>query len=159
VKRRGRKRFTTPVLLALALALVGCGGHKDVEKSATPCLSKLGIYTDDAISADLHILGRDMRSIPPPASLRRVTDLSFRSPGAGANSAQVFFHDSAAAARAFARTWGRGRTRVRLESVIVFWTNPPSVKNRRVLTAVSAVVFFSSRPTARQRAAVTDCLD
>jgi len=46
-----------------------------------------------------------------------------------------------------------------LESVIVFWTNPPSVKNRRVLTAVSAVVFFSSRPTARQRAAVTDCLD
>src|SRR5205823_6740083 len=122
------------------------------------CLAKLGIYTNEGISIDLHILGRDMHGIAPPASVRRITDVSFRSPGAGANSAQIFFHDSATAAHDFARTWGRGRTRVNLESVVLIWTNPPSVTNRRVLTAGSAVVFFSSHPTPRQRATVADCL-
>ena len=150
------RRVTATLLIAAAVA--GCGAHESLEESAAPCLSKLGVYTNEGISGDVHILGRDMRSIPPPANLRRVTDLSFGSPGAGANSAQMFFHDSADAARAFARTWGRGRTRVNLESVIVFWTNPPSAKNRRVLTEQSAVVFFSSRPSARQHAEITDCL-
>jgi hypothetical protein len=152
---RGRERFAA---VLLTFVFTGCGAHSNDESSAAPCLEKLGLYTSEGISADLHILGRDMHGVPPPVSLKRISDLSFRSPGAGANSAQIFVHDSAGAARGFARTWGRGLTRVYLESVVVFWTKPPSVENRRVLSAGSAVVFFSSRPTAGQRARVADCL-
>jgi hypothetical protein len=146
------------VAALLAFACVGCGAQSKDASSAAPCLGKLGIYTSEGLSADLHILGRDMHGVPPPVSLKRISDLSFRSPGAGANSAQIFFHDSAGAARGFARTWGRGLTRVYLESVVVFWPQAPSVANRRVLSADRAVVFFSSRPTPRQRARVAGCL-
>ncbi len=114
-----------------AVLLSACGGGS---KSASICLSRLGVYVDNGVPQTLTVAGVGYPQLDVPTTLTREADLSYGSPVHGANNAQLFFSSDEQTARALAGTFGERRNIERDGKIVIVWSSGPTTEQRHELS-------------------------
>jgi hypothetical protein len=140
----------TAIAVALALGTTACGGEDDAPNgsSAAACLRELGLYTTQTIDPPVRVLGVAVFGYTDvPTGLSGISDVSFRSPGGGANAATIFFSESDAGARTFRQTLVRS-----MRSPLL----PP--RRPEIDRLGTTNILWSSTPTKNQRVRLRECV-
>jgi hypothetical protein len=123
------------IVLLLALLVAGCGGSTGSDRmAANRCLAKLGLFVDHGLPSRLLIPGQVPGAYYQASGLDQVTEVSYPTTNAGANSVKAYYFDSEHSAQGAQSDlegpntsyWGKIHPTTRARDVVLVWSSAPT---------------------------------